>query len=394
MSEFQESEERQALRREVAKLAGKYGREWFTAKARSGEKTTDLWLEIGRNGYLGINIPEEYGGGGGGIGDIAAVCEELAGQGCPLLLMVVSPAICGTIISRYGTEEQKRRWLPGICDGTGTMAFAITEPDAGTNTHNITTTARRDGDGWVLNGRKIYISGVDEAAHVLVVARTEDARTGKLEPALFVVPTDAEGFEYLPIPMEIVSPELQFQVFIDDVRLPDDAVVGDEDPSTGSGQRGGLVQLFAGLNPERIMAASFSTGLARFALDRAASYAKERTVFQGPIGAHQAIAHPLAQSKIEVELARLMTQKAAALYDAGDDLGAGEAANMAKYAAAEAACDAADRAVQTHGGNGITQEYGMAGLLVATRAGRIAPVSREMILNFVATHSLGLPKSY
>ncbi len=386
MNAFQESEERQELRRQVAKLAGRYGRAWFTDKARSGGKTTDLWMEIAKNGYLGINIPEEYGGGGGGIGDIAAVCEELAAQGCPLLLMVVSPAICGTIINRYGTEEQKRRWLPGICDGTGTMAFAITEPDAGTNSHNISTTARHDGDEWVLTGRKIWISGIDEADHVLVVARTEDARTGKLKPCLFVVPTDADGFEARPIAMEIVSPEKQFQVFLDDVRLPADALVGDED--------GGLVQLFAGLNPERIMAAAFSTGLARFALGRAAAYAKERTVFQVPIGGHQAIAHPLAQSHIEIELARLMNQKAAALYDAGDDLAAGEAANMAKYAAAEAACDAADRAVQTHGGNGISQEYGMAGLLVATRAGRIAPVSREMILNFVAMHSLGLPKSY
>ncbi len=383
---FSETDERQALRREVARLAKTYGRDYFTAQARSGGKTTDLWLEIGKFGYLGINIPEEYGGGGGGIGDIAAVCEELAAQGCPLLMMVVSPAICGTVISRYGTEEQKKQWLPGIADGTGTMAFAITEPDAGTNSHNISTTARRDGDEWVLTGRKIYISGVDEADHVLVVARTEDARTGKLKPCLFVVPTDADGLEYRPIPMEIVSPELQFQVFIDDVRLPATALVGDEDA--------GLVQLFAGLNPERIMAASFSTGLARFALEKATAYAKERTVFKDPIGSHQAIAHPLAQSKIEIELARLMTQKAAALLDAGDDLAAGEAANMAKYAAAEAACDAADRAVQTHGGNGITEEYGMAGLLVATRAGRIAPVSREMILNFVAMHSLGLPKSY
>lgn len=386
MSTFSESEERQELRKAVTRLAGKYGREWFTEKARSGEKTTELWLEIGRCGYLGINIPEEYGGGGGGIGDIAAVCEELAAQGCPLLLMVVSPAICGTIISRYGTEDQKQRWLPGICDGTSTMAFAITEPDAGTNTHNITTTARRDGDEWVLNGRKIYISGVDEADNVLVVARAEDARTGKVKPVLFVVPTDAPGFEFQAIPMEIVSPELQFTVFIDDVRLPADAIVGDED--------GGLVQLFAGLNPERIMAASFSTGLARYAIDKATAYAKERTVFKDAIGSHQAIAHPLAQAHIETEMARLMTQKAAALYDAGDDMGAGEAANMAKYAAAEAACHAADVAVQTHGGNGITQEYGVAGLLVATRAGRIAPVSREMILNFVAMHSLGLPKSY
>jgi alkylation response protein AidB-like acyl-CoA dehydrogenase len=386
VTSYTESDERQALRREVAKLAGTYGREWFTEQARSGQKTTELWLEIGRNGYLGINVPEEYGGGGGGIGDIAAVCEELAAQGCPLLLMVVSPAICGTIITRFGTTEQKRRWLPGIADGTSTMAFAITEPDAGTNTHNLSTIAHRDGGAWVLNGRKTFISGVDEAEHVLVVARTEDARTGQVKPVLFVVPTDSDGLEYHPIPMEIVSPELQFQVFLDDVRVPADALVGDES--------GGLAQLFAGLNPERIMAASFSTGLARFALDRAAAYAGERIVFGAPIGTHQAIAHPLAQSKIEVELARLMTQKAAALYDAGDDAAAGEAANIAKYAAAEAACDAVDRAVQAHGGNGITEEYGMAGLLVATRAGRIAPVSREMILNYVAMHSLGLPKSY
>jgi alkylation response protein AidB-like acyl-CoA dehydrogenase len=391
MSSFTESEERQTLRKEVAKLASSYGREYFTRQARSGEKTTDLWLAIGKAGYLGINIPEEYGGGGGGIGDVAAVCEELAAQGCPLLMMVVSPAICGTVISRFGTEAQKQKWLPGICDGTETMAFAITEPDAGTNSHNITTTARRDtlpdGEGsWLLKGQKIYISGVDEAKNVLVVSRTEDAKTGKLKPCLFVVPTDAPGLSFTPIPMEIVSPELQFQVFLDDVRLPAHALVGDED--------GGLVQLFAGLNPERIMAASFSTGLGRYALDRATAYVKEREVWGAPIGSHQGIAHPLAQSKIEIELARLMTQKAAALYEEGDDMGAGEAANMAKYAAAEAACDAADRAVQSHGGNGITQEYGVAGLLVASRAGRIAPVSREMILNFVGMHSLGLPKSY
>jgi len=386
VSTFTESEERQELRKAVAKLAGKYGREWFTERARAGEKTTELWLEMGRNGYLGINIPEEYGGGGGGIGDIAAACEELAAQGCPLLLMVVSPAICGTVINRFGTPEQKQRWLPGIADGTGTMAFAITEPDAGSNSHRITTTARRDGDGWVLSGSKIYISGVDEADNVLVIARTEDAKTGNLKPCLFVVPTDAAGLEAREIPMEIVSPEKQFTVFLDEVRLPADALVGDEDA--------GLVQLFAGLNPERIMAASFATGLARHALDRATAYARERTVWKAPIGAHQAVAHPLAESHIEIEMARLMTQKAAALCDAGDDMAAGEAANMAKYAAGEACVRAADRAVQVHGGNGITQEYGVAGLLVASRVTRIAPVSREMILNFVAMHSLGLPKSY
>ncbi|HRV68447.1 MAG TPA: acyl-CoA dehydrogenase family protein [Marmoricola sp.] len=383
---FQESEERQILRQEVAKLASTFGREYISKKIEAGEKTTELWEAIGKAGYLGVNLPEEYGGGGGGIGDVAAVCEELAAAGCPLLLMVVSPAICGSVIARFGSEEQKRKWLPGICDGSSTMAFAITEPDAGTNSHNITTTARRDGDEWVLKGQKIFISGVDEADNVLVVSRTEDAKTGKLKPCLFVVPTDSKGFSYTHIPMEFGAPELQFQVFIDDVRLPADALVGDEDA--------GLIQLFAGLNPERIMAASFSTGLGRFALERTVSYVKQREVFGAPIATHQAIAHPLAEVKIEIEMSRLMTQKAAALYDAGDDMGAGEAANMAKYAAAEAACHAADVAVQSHGGMGMTKEYAVANVLMAARVGRIAPVSREMVLNFVGMHSLGLPKSY
>jgi alkylation response protein AidB-like acyl-CoA dehydrogenase len=383
---FVESSERQALRRAVADIAGSFGRDYFLRCARSGEHTTELWTAIGKNGYLGVAVPEEYGGGGGGVGDLAAVCEELAAAGCPLLMMVVSPAICATVIARFGTTEQRERWLPGFADGSTTMAFSITEPDAGSNAHRITTTARRAGDGWVLNGQKTFISGVDEADAVLVVGRTEDARTGRLKPALFIVPTDAPGFEWRPIEMELVSPERQFSLFFDDVRLPGDALVGDEDA--------GLLQLFAGLNPERIMAASFSTGLARHALQRATEYAKQRSVFDAPIGSHQAIAHPLAQSAIEVELARLMTQKAAALYDAGDDVAAGEAANMAKYAAAEAACDAVDRAVQTFGGNGVAAEFGLGSMLVATRVGRIAPVSREMVLNFVAQHTLGLPKSY
>ena len=371
----------------MAKLAGKYGREWFTEKARSGGKTTDLWLEIGKNGYLGINIPEEYGGGGGGIGDIAAVCEELAAQGCPLLLMVVSPAICGTIISRYGTEEQKQRWLPGICDGTGTMAFAITEPDAGTNTHNITTTARRDGDEWVLNGRKIYISGVDEADNVLVVARAEDAQDRQGEAGAVRRP-DRRRRASRPSRSRWRS------------SAPS---CSSRSSSTTSGcppTRSSATRTAASCSCSRASTRSGSwRRRSRPAWRGSRSTRRRRTPRSGsssrtPIGSHQAIAHPLAQTHIEIELARLMTQKAAALYDAGDDMGAGEAANMAKYAAAEAACDAADRAVQTHGGNGITQEYGMAGLLVATRAGRIAPVSREMILNFVAMHSLGLPKSY
>ncbi|MEU7477939.1 acyl-CoA dehydrogenase family protein [Lentzea sp. NPDC042327] len=377
---FVESQERTALRRAVAELGGKYGTEYFVAKARAGEKTTELWQEAGKLGYLGVAVPEEYGGGGGGIGDLAAVCEELAAAGCPLLLMVVSPAICATVIARFGTDEQKAKWLPGFADGTLKMAFAITEPDAGSNAHKLKTNVRRDGDEWVLNGSKTYISGIDEVDAVLVVSIQA---TG---PVLVVVPVTAEGFTHHEIEMDLLSPEKQFTLFFDDVRLPADAVVGAPDQ--------GLLQVFAGLNPERIMGASMATGSARLAMRKAVTYARQRQVWETPIGAHQGLSHPLAKIHIEIELARLMTQKAAALYDSGHDREAGEAANMAKYAAGEAVAAAVDQAIQTHGGNGLTAEFGLASMLGMSRLSRIAPVSREMILNFVAQNSLKLPRSY
>jgi len=377
---FVESEERIALRKAVADLGAKYGTEYFLAKARSGEKATELWEEAGKLGYLGVAVPEEYGGGGGGIGDLAAVCEELAAAGCPLLLMVVSPAICATVIARFGTDEQKSKWLPGFADGTLKMAFAITEPDAGSNSHRLKTHVRRDGDDWVLKGTKTFISGIDEVDAVLVVAILQ---TG---PVLVVVPTDAEGLTWHRIEMDLVAPEKQFTLFFDDVRLPSDAVVGSPDQ--------GLQQVFAGLNPERIMGASMATGSARLAIAKAVTYAQQRQVWDNPIGSHQGLAHPLAKIHIEIELARLMTQKAAALYDSGRDKEAGEAANMAKYAAGEAIAAAVDQAVQTHGGNGLTSEFGLASMLGMSRMARIAPVSREMVLNFVAQNSLKLPRSY
>ncbi|MGX1854769.1 acyl-CoA dehydrogenase [Streptomyces sp. NBC_01456] len=381
-----ESEEHRALRSSVAALGKRYGREYITQVVAEGRHADALWAEAAKLGYLGVNLPEEYGGGGGGIAELSLVLEELGAAGCPLLMLVVSPAICGTVIARFGTEEQKRTWLPGLADGTRTMAFGITEPDAGSNSHRITTTARRDGGEWVLNGRKVFISGVDIADATLIVGRTEDAGTGRLKPCLFIVPRETPGFGRRPIDMELAAAEKQFELTLDEVRLPAGALVGDEDA--------GLLQLFAGLNPERIMTAAFALGMGRYALDRAVDYARTRQVWKEPIGAHQAIAHPLAQAHIELELARLMMQKAAHLYDAGDDMGAGEAANMAKYAAAEAAVHAVDQAVHTLGGNGLTREYGLASMVTAARVARIAPVSREMILNFVSHQSLGLPKSY
>jgi alkylation response protein AidB-like acyl-CoA dehydrogenase len=385
--DFAETAEQRLLRASVAEVAARYGHAYWLGKARAGEKTRELWDEVGRLGYLGVSVPEEYGGGGRGIVELAIVAEELAAAGCPLLLIVVSPAICATVIARSGTTEQKERWLPGLATGAVKMAFAITEPDAGSNSHRLSTVAKRDGTDWVLSGRKTYISGVDEADAVLVVGRAEDARTGTLRPALAVVPTDAPGFEKTLIPVEITGPEKQFALFLDGVRLPADAMVGETADAA-------LAALFAGLNPERITGAAVANGIGRYALGKASAYANTRQVWGVPIGSHQGLAHPLAHAAIQVELARLMTAKAGWLYDTGDDAAAGEAANMAKYAAAEAALAALDQAIQVHGGNGMATEYGLATLWGATRLVRTAPVSREMILNFVSTHTLGLPRSY
>ncbi len=387
---FTETDEQQELRKAVAAMAASYGPDYYLEKARAGEHTTELWSEAGKLGFIGVNLPEEYGGGGTGMYELSLVMEEMSANGCALLMMVVSPAINGTIIGKFGTEEQKKRWIPGIADGSITMAFAITEPDAGSNSHKITTTARRDGDDWILSGQKVYISGVDQAQAILVVSRTAHtspgAKSESLKPALFVVPTDTPGVSWTKIDMEIVSPENQFQLFFDEVRLPADALVGAEDAA--------IAQLFAGLNPERIMGAASAVGMGRFAISKAADYVKTRQVWKTPIGAHQGISHPLAQNYIEIELAKLMMQKAASLYDGGNDFGAAEAANMAKYAAGEASVRAVDQAVQSLGGNGLTKEYGIASVLTASRLARIAPVSREMILNFIAQTSLGLPQSY
>jgi alkylation response protein AidB-like acyl-CoA dehydrogenase len=385
--DFTETAEQVALRKAVAEVAARYGHAYYLDKARTGGKTTELWNEVAGLGYLGVNVPEEYGGGGRGMAELGIVCEELAAAGCPLLFIVVSPAICATIIARSGTDEQKQRWLPGLADGSLKLAFGITEPDAGTNSHNISTTVRADGDDWLLSGRKTYISGVDEADAVLVVARSADARTGTLRPALMIVPTDAPGFEKTLIPVEITSPEKQFTLFFDDVRLPADAMIG-------ANPEAALAALFAGLNPERIMTACFSAGLGRYALGKATAYAKQREVWGVPIGAHQGLAHPLAQAAIHLELARLMTSKAAWLYDDGQDAAASEAANMAKFAAADAALAVLDQAIQVHGGNGMATEYGLATMWGAARLARTAPISREMILNFISSHTLGLPRSY
>jgi alkylation response protein AidB-like acyl-CoA dehydrogenase len=300
--------------------------------------------------------------------------------------MIVSAAISAELIARFGTDEQRGTWLPGLVTG-GKVVFAITEPDAGSNSHNLATTATRVGDSWRIDGAKTFISGVDEARAMLLVARTGTDADGRAQLSLFVVDTDAPGLERRLIPTEIRAPEHQFQLFFDGVEVGPDRLVGVEGE--------GLRQVFLGLNPERIMSAALSAGVGRYALGLAATYANEREVWGVPIGTHQGLAHPLAAAKVEIELARLMMQKAAWLHDQGAPPQlAGEAANMAKFAAADAGEHALDAAIQTHGGNGMASEYGLADMWGYVRFLRIAPVSREMILNYVGQRSLGLPKSY
>jgi alkylation response protein AidB-like acyl-CoA dehydrogenase len=383
--DFTESDLHVELREAVGKLASTFGHGYYQELVRSDGRATELWQAMADHGYLTVNLPEAHGGGGMGIAELAVVCEELAAQGCPLLLMLVSCAISGELIARFGTEDQQRAWLPRLVAGEK-VVFAITEPDAGSNSHNISTTARRDGEGWLLSGTKYYISGVDEASAILVVARTGAHEvTGRGQLSLFIVDTDAAGLDRSVIPVEVRAPEKQFTLYFNDVAVGPDRLLGTEGD--------GLRQVFQGLNPERIMGAALGNGLGRYALDKASEYATQRTVWGAPIGTHQGVSHPLAEAKVDVELARLMTSKAAWLHDAGAE-GAGEAANMAKLAAADAAMAALDAAIQAHGGNGMASEYGLADLWGMARLLRIAPVSREMVLNYVAQHSLGLPRSY
>jgi alkylation response protein AidB-like acyl-CoA dehydrogenase len=386
MADFSENPEIAELRSVVRSIAAKYGGADYAEHGRRAEPQHALWKELADSGFIGINVPEEYGGGGAGMSELAVVAQEAAIAGCPLLLMLVSSAIAVEVLKRHGSEDQRAEWLPKLAAGHTKIAFAITEPDAGSNSHQISTAARREGDDYLITGTKYYISGIDEAEAVLTVVRTGiDASNGRGRISLLMVPTDAPGLSWHPIDMAVQIPDRQFTVFFDGVRVPQSARIGSEG--------GGLVPLFDGLNPERITAAALCVGLGQYVLAKAADYATHRSVWGGvSIGAHQAVSHPLAKAKVAVDLAALMMTKAAWLYDQG--LPSGAESNMAKYAAAEAAGAAVDAAIQTHGGNGLSAEYGLIPMWGMARLLRIAPVNAEMVLNYVAQHTLGLPRSY
>jgi alkylation response protein AidB-like acyl-CoA dehydrogenase len=354
----------------------------------------ELWEAICETGLMGCMVPESYGGNGMGLLTLAVGLETLAsyGIGNALLVLTAMDAAC---ILRNGSEAMKRRYLPKMATGEMKSCFALTEPDAGSNAFRLQTLARRDGDRYLLTGEKVFITGADVADRMLLVCRTTSRadvdRMGLPKAfglALFIIDPKGPGITLTPIPTRGIEGMTQFSVHFDDAPVDAADLVGEADA--------GAMVLFNSLNPERILAAASACGLARNCLDRAVAYASDRKVFrETPIGAHQGVAHPLAETFIELEASRLLTYRAAWAFD--KDLAPGQVgsyANAAKYMAAEMAIKAVDRAIQTMGGYGFSEDYGVIYYYESVRLLRTAPITAQMILNFVAEHDLGLPRSY
>ncbi len=358
----------------------------FVRRARAGEDLDDMWTAMADQGLLGVGVPEEYGGSGEGMTGPVAVMETLAEGGAPPVLFLLT-AFARVAIMRHGTDEQKRRYLAPTTTGDVRLCFAITEADAGTNSFAMRTFARQDGERYLLNGEKVFISGADAATHAMVVARTtrlDDAPDKRFGLSLFIVPIGAPGLQLTRMSIDLHSPEHQFVVHFDDVEVPADDLIGPRDE--------GLRALFDALNPERLLVSAWAIGLGTHALQRGVDYARDRAPFGTPIGSYQGIQHPLARAKAHLDAARLMMYTACEEFDRGGDAGA--FANMAKLLASEAANGAADAVIQAFGGSAFDHDRDVTTLWPMIRLLRIAPVNNEMVLNYIAEKLLRLPKSY
>ena len=385
---FAWSPEQEQLRAAIERVCTPFDADYWLRKDREGSFPDDFHRALADAGWLGIAMPEAYGGAGLGIGDAALMMHTIAASGAGLSgASAVHMNIFGLHpVVVFGSDEQKARWLPPLIAGQDRACFAVTEPDSGLNTLKLKTRAVRQGDHYRVSGQKVWISTAQVANKVLLLARTtpvEDAQ-GTEGLSLFYTDLDRHAIEVREIEKMGRTAVDSTQVFIDDLRVPVDDRIGEEGK--------GFSYILHGLNPERILIGSEAVGLGRAALQRGASYAKERIVFERPIGQNQAIQHPLAKSWIELEAAHLMVQKAAWLYDQGQPCGA--EANSAKYLAAEACYRACENAILTHGGMGYAKEYHVERYLREAWIPRLAPVSPQLILCFIAEKVLGLPKSY
>ncbi|PCJ71676.1 MAG: acyl-CoA dehydrogenase [Rhodobiaceae bacterium] len=388
--DFGFSDDQVAIRDAVAKVCSKYGDDYWLARDTDGVFPEDFAADIIAGGWLGVAMPEQYGGAGLGVTEAAIVAQTIAQSGaCMSGASAVHINLFGPMpIVVFGTDEQKSRFLPPLIAGQDRCCFGVTEPDAGLNTTAITTRADRDGDVYVVHGRKMWTSTAQTANKILLLARTtpkENCKKSTEGLSLFYTDLDRGGAtevrEISKMGRKAVDSNA---VFFDGLRVPAADLIGEEGK--------GFHYLLHGLNPERILIGAEAIGIGRIALEKATTYARDRVVFGRPIGQNQAIQHPLAKSWVELEAADLMVFKAAALYDAGTACGA--EANAAKYLAAEAAFKACETAIMTHGGMGYAKEFHVERYLREVIIARIAPVSRELILSFIAERVLDLPKSY
>jgi acyl-CoA dehydrogenase len=381
------STEQLAIRDAIGKLCARFGDAYWLERDREGGFPVDFHRAVAEAGWLGIAMPKEFGGAGLGITEAALMMQAISESGAGfsgassvhMNIFGLNPVVV------FGTPGQKERWLPPLIRGEHKACFAVTEPDAGLNTAKIATTARREGDHYVLRGRKVWISTAQVADRMLVLARTDAPGSRPTDGlSLFYTALDRGRVEVREIEKmgrKAVDSNL---LFIEDLRVPAADLVGTEGR--------GFDCILHGLNPERILIAAEAVGLGRAALARATAYAKERVVFDRPIGQNQGIQHPLARCWMELEAANLMVFKAASLYDAGEPCGA--EANAAKYLAAEACFHACEQAMLALGGMGYAKEYHVERYLREAMIPRLAPVSPQLVLCFIAEKVLGLPKSY
>jgi acyl-CoA dehydrogenase len=388
--DFEFSAEQTAIRDAVAKICANYGDDYWLARDDDGVFPEDFVSDIAAGGWLGVAMPEQYGGAGLGVTEAAIVAQTIAQSGaCLSGASSIHINLFGPMpIVVFGTDEQKSRNLSPLIAGKDRCCFGVTEPDAGLNTTAITTKAERDGDFYVVHGRKMWTSTAQTANKILLLARTtpkEDCKKATEGLSLFYTDLDRGGAtevrEISKMGRKAVDSNA---VFFDGLRVPKEDLIGEEGK--------GFHYLLHGLNPERVLIGAEAVGIGRIALEKATEYARDREVFGRPIGQNQAIQHPLAKSWAELEAANLMVLKAGALYDAG--VACGAEANAAKYLAAEAAFHACETAVMTHGGMGYAKEFHVERYLREVMIARIAPVSRELVLSFIAERVLGLPKSY
>jgi acyl-CoA dehydrogenase len=390
--DFDLSLEQQMMVDTAEQISARFGPEYWREKDEEGAYPADFIAEIGAQGFFGLPVPTAYGGMGLGLTELTLAMEALCrggGGGGPALGYLFG--LLGNLsILHHGNDEQKSRYLPDMASGAKICAFALSEPDAGTNSLNITTFARREGDEFVISGGKWFITNIENSNLLLLVARTEKPVEGKSKAAgisLFLVDLPQAAITYTPIPKHGFNYYKSNTVFIEELRVHQSCLLGQEGR--------GFYSLLATLNPERVLIAAGAVGTARLALSKAVEYAKERKVFDAPIGSHQGVQHPLAAAHAKVEAAWLTVLKAVTLNDRDStSKEAGAFANMAKFVAVEACIEACYHAMQTYGGAGYAREYHQERWWREAQLFRLAPITQQMTLNYLGQHVLGLPKSY